>query len=149
MVRIFRSVALLVDYLKKLSKPERVIDSRIFDYNAIYNRIMVTLAYNKQDRQDLCQIFGITPETPHYERVCKAPPTLETITYIADFLGVSVPWLLYGAAITPADAEVALHTTAAHVGIASNSTIIQGTQAHNIIIYQHKHKLDENISHCR
>lgn len=133
------SIRLIYRYIKEcLKKPERVIDPRYYDYNAIYNRILLALAHDGKTVFDLGCIFDIGPETPYYERSCKAPPTIDTIDRIADFLEVSPQWLLMGWAKSPKDIELSRHsiTMQAHIEHAVHSVIAQ-----NVIINNSKDEI--------
>lgn len=135
--RLSRTVALVVDYLKKLKNPARIIDTRVFNQVDINARIFMAMAHRKKTIEDIRGLFGINADDPPHIKACKAPPTYESLNMVSGLLGVSMQWLLTGWATTEEDEEIPCVCTSAHIEHADNSTIMQNTHAENIIIHQH------------
>ena len=138
-----RTVALLFSYFKKTNDRRLVIDNNQFAQGEIQKRIFSTMAHQKKSFADMRALFGINIQDHALIKECKAPPTYESLQTVADYLGVSLNWLLTGNAITPLDMEIAAECSVSSiVGKAENSTILQGNRVNNIIIHQHFAKVE-------
>lgn len=63
---------------------------------AIVDRIDRTLEPKKIKRQDMCRLLGIPSNTLSTWKTKNSDPHVNTIFAIADYLGVSVRWLVTG-----------------------------------------------------
>lgn len=71
---------------------------KLYDMRAINNRVYLAAGKVGKTRIDLAELFGLDPNIPLHEQPPeKIPrPTMESMARVANFLGVSVRWLLHG-----------------------------------------------------
>lgn len=115
-----------------------------YDMKAVNDRVYAAMKKMGKTRVDVAMLYGMDVNLPlAMQPAGKVPrPTLENVSRLADFLGVSVRWILHGEAENSVDIFVAgagspTATGSLDLSAASNgAAIINGAQ-HSTVVVQH------------
>lgn len=114
----------LLFWRRKVQDHDGELSPRIYDMRAINDRVHTATMRTGKTRAQLAELFGLDTDIP----MCKQPqeklppPTMGTIAKVAQFLGVSVRWILTGEAENDVDTLMA-SVYPGHVGVAMHADV--------------------------
>lgn len=113
------------------------LDPNHYDLPAINDRFFKALHRTSRTRIDAAKVFGLDPNIPMAMQPKEnlPRPTMQSMIISANFLGVSVRWLLYGEAENDVDLYVESNAPKSHYSFsANNSSVVQGNERSTIIV---------------
>lgn len=133
---------LIPSFLRK-SKSNNTVDSpdlfrKLYDVVGVRQRIVTSIVKTGKTEDEVNALLGIDSSLLPAQRVAQYPePSMELIGKLSNFIGVSIPYILYGKVENEVDRFVVglSGNNAAALGNVESSSVLQGVTAGSITVH--------------
>ena len=132
---------LIPSFLRK-SKSNNTVDSpdlfrKLYDVVGVRQRLVTSIVKTGKTEDEVNALLGIDSSLLPAQRVAQYPePSMELIGKLSNFIGVSIPYILYGKVENEVDRfVVGLSGNNAALGNVESSSVLQGVTAGSITVH--------------
>ena len=135
---------LIPSFLRKSNpKSNNTVDSpdlfrKTYDMVGVRQRVITSMVKTGKTEDEVNAFLGIDTSVPPMQRIAQWPsPSMELIAKLSSFIGVSIPYILYGKVENEVDRFVTgiSGNNAATLGHIDSSSVLQGVTAGSITVH--------------